>query len=113
MKKASVIFLLTAIAILGLSVTPNSNIELTQAHATIDATSAWNSVCQGYGFPQAPVGDNGTFADHWSGPPWSNGSTAQTSLDACCRQVARILGTPEPGFGDGDIFDVSIQNWPD
>jgi hypothetical protein len=111
MKKASIIILVAAIAVLGLSITPTTNIELTRVSASVDATNAWNSVCNTYGFPQAPVGNSGTFADNWPTRPMF-GTTCQTQLDACCAAVAGILGTPEPGFGDGDIFNASIQNWP-
>jgi hypothetical protein len=111
MRKTSIIILLTAIAIFGLSVSPTSNVELTRAHASVDATAAWNSVCDTYGFPQAPVGNGGTFADNWPTRPMF-GTSCQTQLTACCAAVAQILGTPDPGFGDGDIFNGSIQNWP-
>jgi len=97
--------------VLAVSIDTHSQIRLTPAHAAVDATAAWNSVCANYGFPEAPVG-GGSFADNWPTHPMP-GTTCQTQLDAACAAVAHLMGTPEPGYGEGDLMNDSVENWPD
>ncbi len=77
------------------------------AHASQNATSAWNSVCATYHF--APAGGlfTGTFAQGYSG------SDFVSDFKDAKAATAQLMATTLPPFDGGDPLSASVANWPD
>lgn len=120
MKPLRIITALFATALVlsvSISATPrhadHSRVQLTRAQASIDASSAWNSVCANYEFPNTgSVAMNTSFLSAWNSRP-IHALTFAEAFAGIQADVSSTLGTPDPGYGDGDMMVYSIQNWPD
>ncbi len=105
-----------SIALLALSVKPNNRIavQLTPALASQDATTAWNSVCATYEFPQVgsttPTG--WTFAQAWASTG-SHVNSFSDDLAGVLSATASAMSTGTPIYHGDDTFKFSVTNWPD
>jgi uncharacterized membrane protein YdjX (TVP38/TMEM64 family) len=77
------------------------------AHATQDATSAWNSVCATYHFASAGGTFIGTFAQGYSGSDFTS------DFGKILAAVAQTMGTTVPIYTGDELMTATVQNWPD
>jgi len=108
---------LIATLILSVSVAPPSvhspRVLLTRAHASVDASSTWDSCCANFEFPStATTPATATFADAWNSVP-NHTMTFADAFRGIQSYVSNTMGMLDPGFGDGELMNASIQNWPD
>jgi hypothetical protein len=120
MKPLRICIALAASAlVMSISVVPmarhanGSQVQLTKAYASVDATSAWNSVCASYEFPTTnSVPMNSTFYQAWSSR-MSHTMTFEQAFAGIKAEVSGIMGTPDPGWIGDETMNTSIQNWPE